>query len=150
MEAEALLSFLAGEADMAEKANGAAAPQKGKRSGLTKMEAVRRALRKLGKGAKPVQLQSFVREQFGIEMTAGHVSTYKGDILRKAAQAKAAAPKGTPPNAAAKAPLPAAPTATPNAKPGGGIALEDIQAVKVLVGRIGAADLKALIDVLAR
>jgi hypothetical protein len=131
---------------MAEKTNEAPAPLKGKRSGLTKMEAVRRALRKLGKGAKPVQLQSFVRDQFGIEMTAGHVSTYKGDILRKAAKAKAAALKHTPPNAAAKPPLPA----TPNAKPGGGIALEDIQAVKALVGRVGAADLKALIDVLAR
>src|SRR6516225_8308864 len=58
------------ETDMAEK--------------LTKQEAVRRALNHLGPEAKPTQIQGWIKDQFNIEMGRDHISTSKGDILRKA------------------------------------------------------------------
>jgi hypothetical protein len=40
-----------------------------KNGGMTKLEAVRRALSELGNDAKPTQIKGFVKECFGIEMT---------------------------------------------------------------------------------
>ena len=56
---------------------------------VTKIEAVRRALAELGPDAKPAEIQPWVREEFGVEMSADHISTYKGAILRKAGASKA-------------------------------------------------------------
>jgi hypothetical protein len=114
--------------------------------GITKLEAVRRGLAELGKDAKPVQLQQWVKATYGITMTADHVSTYKSSILRKAGS------KGKKPAAVAQASIarneePQVRRAPP---PRGGISLDDIAAVKGLVGRVGPDSLKKLIDVLAR
>ena len=79
----------------------APAPQ-AKTNGLTKIEAVRQALAKLGKNAKPLELQGYIKKEFGIEMTADHVSTSKGDILRKkAAKGKSKSKAKAAPKAAA-------------------------------------------------
>jgi hypothetical protein len=80
-------------------------------------------------------------------MTTDHISTAKGEILRKAAgKGKATAPK------MAAAPRPqvqpaAASTSLPKAS---GIPLADILAVKDLVGRLGAGPLHTLIDAFAK
>ena len=117
-----------------------------RKGGMTKMEAVRQALAELGRDAKPLQLQAFVKERFGMDMTADHVSTYKGQILRKARKAGRAARA-----AADKSPEQAAPTPpVQTTRRAAGISLEDIEAVKDLVGRVGADGLKKLVDVLAR
>jgi hypothetical protein len=161
---------------MADKANGqagASAPKKG----ISKMEAVRRALSHLGGDAKPSEMQPWIKQQFGIQMSTDHISTYKGDIRRKqTGRAKGPAPTaggtsspGTPKPAvkkpAASKPAPKKPAAprpqaqqaaarsngpVKGAGAGRGISLEDIQAVKGLVGRIGAGQLRSLIDLLAR
>jgi hypothetical protein len=62
---------------------------------LTKKEAVRRALAALGNDAMPVKIQGWIKDNLDIEMTAGHVSTTKGEILRKPGgmKARAAAPE---------------------------------------------------------
>src|SRR4051794_20345556 len=94
-------------------ANGATgATSKGKQAGITKMDAVRKAMTKLGREAGRAAIVDFVKRQFGVEMTADHVSNCKGKILRqKAAKAKAAGAKALPgrPNgaasSAAKAPI---------------------------------------------
>src|SRR5262245_52101937 len=117
---------------------------------ITKKEAVRRSLAKLGKDAKPAAIQADIRERFGLEMTPGHITTTKGELRREAAKGKAAPRKpGRPP----RAKLEAAPAQRP-AKAGGGdgpaVLLEDIQALKGLVQRVGADHLKALIDLLCR
>jgi hypothetical protein len=65
---------------------------KARAGGMTKREAVRRALADLGEDAPPTQLQGHIREKFGIEMTTDHISTEKGAI-RKEAAAKATAIK---------------------------------------------------------
>src|SRR5262245_61324860 len=106
---------------MAEKTTTQPGAAKGKPNGMTKMEAVRRALADLGKGAKPTQRQGHIREKYGIEMSTDHISVCKGKIVRKGKKGRARKP------AAAKevAPPPARPTAVRN-----GISLADIQAVR--------------------
>jgi hypothetical protein len=158
---------------MAEKSSGAAGSKK---KGPNKMEAVRTALRKLGNEATPIKIQEFLKTELKIGMTTEHISNYKSDILKKAratgsrpsplAQpgtvaaatvkpAPAAAPKAplkaaAKPAAKAAAPKPAAKPVTPVTATAGraAVSLEDIRAVKGLVGRVGSTHLKSLIDVL--
>ena len=70
------------------------------RSGLSRKEAVRRSLAKLGNDAMPVDIQKDVKERFGIDLTTAHISTTKG-LLRKAAGGQPAMKKpesaATPP-----------------------------------------------------
>jgi hypothetical protein len=113
---------------------------------MTKMEAVRRALKALGKDALPSQLQPYIKQTFGIDMTPAHITTCKGDILRKGKKKPGPKPKVQPePLVRPSAPTPPAKPAAKN-----GITLEDIQSVQGLIGRIGAGQLKGLIDLLSR
>jgi 2-oxoglutarate dehydrogenase E1 component len=96
------------------------------------MEAVRQAMAKLGRDARPVQLRDYAKEHFGIVITADHASACKGKILRqgpakaKPTTAKAATPAKplAAPPVAVKTPPPAKPAIaspvaakTPPAKP---------------------------------
>ncbi len=135
-------------ANATHETTGGPAKAAAKANGLTKKEAVRRALAKLGPQAKPAELQAHIKKAFGIEMTTDHVSTCKGDILRKegapvsvgltAAKKPAAAKPAAPKSAAAKAAMPS------------GISLSDVRTTKELVERYGAAALRTLIDLLAK
>jgi hypothetical protein len=114
---------------------------------IKKMEAVRRALSELGNDAMPIRIQGWVKDQFGIALSADHVSVCKGTILRKARGKRKAAGAVTQMSAAQKSAEP-----REQARPaprGNPISLDDIEAVKSLVGRVGADGLKRLIDVLA-
>ncbi len=134
-------------------------PKKAPAAGMSKREAVKRALADLGRHATPSQLQPHIREKFDIEMTTDHISTEKGNILRKARGARQATAKPTTPKPLAVQKS-AARTAEPNeAAPepvvppqanGDGIGLDDIEATKGLMERVGPDRLKKLIDVLAR
>jgi hypothetical protein len=115
------------------------------RGGITKMEAVRRALAELGRDAKPLQLRGWVKEKLGIEMSADHVSVCKGTILRKA-RGKRKAAVAVPQSSAARNEEPQVHRAP---APRVGISLDDIEMVKGLVGRVEADSLKKLVDVLA-
>src|SRR3954454_24658716 len=70
---------------MADKTNG----QAGAKKGMTKTEAVRRALTEFGPIAPLSEMQSFIKDRFGIEMSTNHISTSRGEILRKEAAEKA-------------------------------------------------------------
>jgi hypothetical protein len=120
-------------------------------SGITKQDAVRRALATLGKTASAKDIQKHVKETFSFDMTIDHIYNAKSNVLAKGKK-KASKPKGklpAPPEPAAGANPPAksAPVAR---QPAGGISLADIEAVKDLLGRVGADNLKALADLLAR
>jgi hypothetical protein len=122
---------------------------------ISKQEAVRRALAHFGRDAKPAQMQGWIQQQFGIEMSTDHISTAKGEILRKAGAKKAAPPKAGPKKAAAPKPQvqkAAASTSPPKSSGGNasGIPLADILAVKALVRRVGAGPLHTLIDAFAK
>jgi hypothetical protein len=100
-----------------------------------------------GKDGKPAQMQGWIKEQFGIEMTTDHISTAKGTILsKKGRKAKKAAPKPQVQLAAAST----SPAKASGGGKAGGIPLEDILAVKELVGRLGARPLHTLIDAFAK
>jgi hypothetical protein len=129
---------------------------------ISKQEAVRRALAHFGNDAKPTQMQGWIKSEFGIDMGTDHISTAKGDILRKAgvkakpakkaakaapkAQAAKAAPKAQAAKAAPKVQKAGPP---PKPQPAGGIPLDAIISVKALLGRIGRDQLHKLIDALA-
>ena len=123
------------------------------------MEAVKRALAKLGKATKPAELQVYVQKVFGIEMNRDHVKTCKGKILRQDAppgKTGAAKPAKKPAAPKAAAPKPvvakAKPTTRAVAMPNGvsGISLGDLQTLKELVARVGPTQLRTLFDLLAR
>jgi hypothetical protein len=135
-------------ADTKSASEGAApsAPRKGKRGPITKTEAVRRALGELGNDAKPARIQGYVKDNFKIDMTTDHISTCKGDILRKARLGKTPGKQGAPKGAAA-APVQAS---APRGNGKGGILLTDILEVKRLVQRVGPAQLRTLIDAFSK
>jgi hypothetical protein len=101
-------------------------------------------MQEVGADAKLADLQAVIRERFGITISTNHISTERGRI-RKEAQPKArpAAKKAAPKRTVA---APAAPAV----QEAGGFGLEDIQAARHLLGRLGAERLKGLIDVRAR
>jgi hypothetical protein len=117
---------------------------------ITKVEAVRRALGHFGKGGKPAQMQGWIKEQLGIDMGTDHISTAKGEILRKkGGKAKKSAATKAAPKPAVQ-PAAASTSAARSGGKAGGIPLEDILAVKELVGRLGAKPLHTLIDAFAK
>src|SRR5262245_47749776 len=116
---------------------GAAAP-----TTLSKKEAVRRALKELGKDATPSAMRPWIKQQFGIEMSNDHISTAKGEILRGKGKKKSHAKATTP------ARQPAKPTASVASRPrpaAGTISLDDVRLVKELLARISPAALRGLI-----
>ena len=160
--------------------NAKMAPAKRAAAGLSKQELLRQAIKQLGKDAKPLQIQAHVKDKFGVEISTNHISAAKTEILRKmaggakpatsTAAAKPAAPKPSAkpaPKSAAQKPVAqksaaqttAAKAVAPtrvvgheagNGKKSAGISLHDIQATKVLVDRVGAVQLRELIDLLAK
>jgi hypothetical protein len=128
----------------------AAQPRKKKRKGrksgkISKMEAVRRARSELGPDAKPKEIQEYVKKNFKIDMTTDHISTYKGDIQRKAREAGGQSPVKARPGRKPKAA--ATPAVAGNVNGSGVWSSEDIVTVRALLKRLGGADqAHALID----
>jgi hypothetical protein len=114
---------------------------------MTKVEAVRRALKALGNDATPSQLQPYIKQTFGIEMTPAHVTTCKGGILRKGKKKPGPKPKVQPPEPLVRQ---SAPTPPPKPAAKNGITLEDLQSVKGLIGRVGSEQLRRLIDLMSK
>ena len=127
---------------------------------LTKREVVSRGMAHFGNDAPLSQMREWIKKEMGLEMTEKHISTARGDILRKAVpKATPAAPKAAAPKAAAKKAAPKPQTApTPQAGPkpvaasakSSGIPLGDILYVKELVGRVGPEQLHTLIAAFAK
>ena len=112
---------------------------------ISKMEAVRRSLKKLGKAATPTAIQADVKARFGVEMSTDHVSTYKGDIAKKEREQREAKQQAA--NKPQERPAQAAPAAGPKKS---ALSVEDVLAVKSLVARVGADDLRRLIAAFER
>jgi hypothetical protein len=109
---------------------------------IAKKEAVRRALATLGKNAQTAEIQRHLKQAFDIDMTAGHISTTRGEIRREGKKAKArpAAKEavGLEVAEAVGQPTPAA------------VLLDDLLKIRELVDRVGADRLRVLIDVMSR
>jgi len=103
------------------------------------MEMVRSTLQELGNNAKPSAIQEHIKAKYDKEISKIIISNYKSTILKRRGSGKK---RGRPPGHKVAA---AAPMGT-GAK---GIRLEDLTAVRGLVGRLGAAQVRQLVDVLA-
>jgi hypothetical protein len=140
---------------MSEK-NGAKAP--------SKAPSVYPALQELGREAKRGEIGEFVRERFGIDMKADRVSTARAEALRKMAGDGKPAQEEAPPAAVAEPAAPRKPAPVEQAAPvaaqemplgekssptgtSTAIELDDLLALKALVGRVGAETLRKLIDI---
>lgn len=103
-------------------------PSNGK--GVTKKEAVERALAELGRDAQPLAIQQHIKERYGLDMERSHISNYKTNLLKQ--------------------------RRTTARKPGGraaaanGFSLDEIRAVKEIVDRIGAEKVRQLAEALAK
>jgi hypothetical protein len=113
------------------------------KGGITKIEAVGRALAKLGKDASRPDIQKFIKDNFRLDITPDHISACKGELRKIKRPAKSAVTQ----QPAAQKQEPKKPASGPKAD---GIGLEDIATVKDLVERVGVGSLRKLIDVMAR
>lgn len=92
---------------------------------VTQKTMVETALAEKGWDASPLDLQAAIKEKFGVEMPTNYISNYKSQL--KSAGAK---PKGKP-----------------GRKPKAGVQFSDLQEVQGLVTRLGAVQVKKLIEV---
>jgi hypothetical protein len=115
---------------MAGKKGGASKKANG---GMTKSEAVRRAIADLGPDAKPAQLRGHIRAKYHVDMTPGHVKVERQKCLKRLGQARPAAPE---PAAARPAASQAQPEGTPPGKaaPGG---MSKREAVRQALAELG-------------
>jgi hypothetical protein len=101
---------------------------------MTKMEAVRRALAELGNDAMPLEIRKLIKSKLGIDMDPNMISSYKSSLTKKVTGQSAVIRKPGGRTAAAT----------------GGFSLEDIQAVKEVVARVGADKVRELAEVLSK
>jgi hypothetical protein len=125
------------------------------------MEALRRAIAALGRKAPREKIQAWVKERFGLDLALKYISDSRSKLFsrskrKRSKKAKAASPPAASPPAAKKAaprpPVRPAP-ARPAAQPGNGqaaVRMEDLVALQELVQRVGAPQLRKLLDVLGR
>jgi hypothetical protein len=111
-----------------------------KRTGITKQAAVEKALADKGMDAKPVDLKPYIKEKYGLDMTTAHITTCKSKAIH--AKKGPAAKKKPGPKPKAKVP-PAAVSRPANNR--SGISIDDLHALKGLIGRVGADHLRTLI-----
>jgi hypothetical protein len=89
----------------------------------TQADMIRAAMAELGDDAKPLAMQAFVQSKYGKTIPATTISNYKSVMKKKAAQGG-------------------------GRKRGDGIKIDDIETVTGLVRRLGAAQVKRLIEVI--
>ena len=144
---------------------------------MTGSEAVRKAFEKMGRDAMPVAVQKYVKDAFKIDITTNLVSNVKAKLKGKSgktpspakaqgatkaaagpkAQAKPSAAKSGGSGQATTGQAKNGQTANRNGGAAGGngqgaagISLEDIDVIKQLARRNGAASLHRLIDLLVK
>jgi hypothetical protein len=112
-------------------------PTKAAAKKITKMEAMRQTVAKLGKDASAKEIQDHLKKELGIEMSIEMVYTYKGVALKQlGGKKKGKRRKAKPTKVLA---------ATTEAD---GISVADIQAVKAIVDKLGARKVLELAEVL--
>jgi hypothetical protein len=100
---------------------------------------VRAALDELGANAKPTPIQQFIKEKFSKDVSKIIISNYKSVMKKKGKIGKR---RGRPPGSKTAAPMVAS-------AGGKGIQFQDLATVRGLVGRLGASNVRQLVDFLA-
>jgi hypothetical protein len=94
---------------------------------LNRMDMVREALQDLGESAKPLAIQAHIKDKHGEEIPTNIISNYKFQIKAKGGGTGAARGRRK--------------TTT------GSLSVEDFVAIRGLVSRLGAEQVKQLVDV---
>jgi hypothetical protein len=115
---------------------------------MTKVDGVRQTLAELGNHALPLQIQDHLKRRYGINMTVAHISNCKSEILRKKKGKRKPGRKAAP-TMPAETQL-ATPPAPVSIKGAADFSLQDLQATKALLGKVGVDRLRRLIDLLAK
>jgi hypothetical protein len=119
----------------ARKAHAGNGEVKGK---LTKAEAIRRALAKLGNKAMPTEIQAFIKTNFGVEMTTKVISVYKSKLVKKKGK------PGRKPKVVGATDEPAPQRAMHEA-----VSFKDMRTVKEISDRLGPARMRELVELMA-
>ena len=99
-----------------------------------KMEAIRRALAKLGNKSTPAEIQGFIKTNFDVEMTTKVISVYKSKLAKKKGK-----PGRKPKEAGAVG------EAAPKPVAHGGVSFKDMRTVKEISHRLGPARMRELV-----
>lgn len=100
---------------------------------LSMMDMVRIAIKELSGNAKPATIQEFIKARFNKEISKIIISNYRSTMLRKK--------PGKGPRSSRRA------NTLPVSVKGKSIEVKDLEAVQVLVGRVGVPRLRDLMDV---
>jgi hypothetical protein len=117
--------------------------KRGKRYPKSKTEAVKRAMRRLGPNAMPLEIADWVWKKYGMEMDKSHVSTVKSTILKRMREDEGDEP------AAPSFPEPVYEEEVMTAGDTETLSIAELLAVKELVRRIGPERLRELADLLS-
>jgi hypothetical protein len=105
------------------------------------MEAVRRAMENLSYDASPQEIQKYVKDNFGQDMHANMVSSYKSTLRNKAGmKSRRRRKRGRPRKEGAAV---TAPATYHDAVP-----WKDLRTLKDIAGRIGKRGLRELVELL--
>ncbi len=119
--------------------------------GMSKLDAVRQALKDLGTDAMPIAIQTHVLKAYGVDMSTAHVSNYKTMILRGDKPGKKRRKRRKNIKAEAVVAVVAAKAVAPvSVSSSATVTVAEIEAVKGLVSRVGESTLKELIDVISK
>jgi hypothetical protein len=110
----------------------------------SKTELVLRALQTLGWDAKPLAIQEFVQENYGVEISTKVISVYKGKLAKQGRKRGRPGRKPRAETAVAAAPRPAAPR-----RAAGEVTMSDLRTIKELTDRVGAGRLRELLELLS-
>ena len=108
-----------------------------------KMEAVRQALNSLGFGAAPKEIQQFVLEKFGQEMSLNMISSYKSSCREKAGIRGRRRRRGRPKKAEV-----VSNTGVQQPNFHDFLPWKDLRTIKDIAGRIGKKGLRELVELL--
>jgi hypothetical protein len=103
-----------------------------------KAEAIRRALAKLGNRAMPLEIQGFIKTNFGVEMTTPLISVYKHKLVKKKGK-----PGRKPKEAGAVS------EAAPERAIHEAVSFKDMRTVKEISDRLGPARMRELVALVA-
>lgn len=109
-----------------------------------KMEAVRQAMEALGYEAQPLDIQNYIKDNFGQDMGANMISSYKSTVRRKAGMKGRRRKRGRPRKGeeVATAAAPDAPSFHD------AVTWKDLRTIKDIAGRIGKKGLRELVQLL--
>jgi hypothetical protein len=96
----------------------------------------------LGFDAQPVDIQKYVKDEFGQDISPNMVSSYKSSLRRKAGMKGRRKKRGRPRK------TDATPAAAPAAVSHDAVPWKDIRTIKDIAGRIGVKGLRELVELL--